>query len=112
MAVDRPAAGAGAPTVKWDESNMRNTYANVVHATGTREEVSVIFGMHHAWRPDVREVTVEVLDRVVLSPYAAKRLHLLLTEVIKQYEARWGPLPIETTATPVAHEIVRGTGGI
>ena len=111
MAMDR-LTGTGAPTVKWDESAMRNTYANVVHATGTREEVSIIFGMHHAWRPDVREVVVQVSDRVVLSPYAAKRLHLLLTEVIKQYEARWGPLTIESTATPVAGEIVRGSGCI
>jgi hypothetical protein len=111
MATDR-LAGNGVPAVKWDESAMRNTYANVVHATGTREEVSIIFGMHHAWRPDAREVTVEVSDRVVLSPFAAKRLHALLTEVIKQYESRWGTLNIESTATPVPGEVVRGTSGI
>jgi hypothetical protein len=102
MAIERPIAATGAtPTVKWDESQMRSVYANVVHAAGTREEVSVIFGMHQAWRGDVKEVTVQVTDRVVLSPYAAKRLLLLLSHVVKEYESRWGTLNIEPVSTPV-----------
>jgi len=104
MAVDRPITAGTTPTVKWDESQMRSVYANVVHAAGTREEVSVIFGMHQAWRPDVKEVTVQVTDRVVLSPYAAKRLQILLTHVLKEYESRWGALNIEPVATPVVTE--------
>jgi hypothetical protein len=81
---------------------MRSTYANVVHATGTREEISVIFGLHQAWRPDVKEVNIQVLDRIVLSPYAAKRLHALLGHVLKEYEGRYGPLNVEVRSGQVA----------
>jgi len=104
---DRPQSTL-APTVKWDESGMRSTYANVVHATGTREEISIIFGMHQAWRPDVKEVSVNVLDRVLLSPYAAKRLSLLLSHVLREYEARYGVLNLEaTSATDVTPPMAR-----
>jgi hypothetical protein len=91
--TDRPV-----PTLKWDESGMRSTYANVVHATGTREEISVIFGLHQAWRPDVKEVNIQVLDRIVLSPFAAKRLHALLGHVLKEYENRYGALNVDVGA--------------
>jgi hypothetical protein len=91
-----------APTLKWDESGMRSTYANVVHATGTREEISVIFGLHQAWRPDVKEVNIQVLDRIVLSPFAAKRLHALLGHVLREYEARYGALNVDVGAGGVA----------
>ncbi len=32
------------PRVKWDDSNMRSSYANVVNATSSREEVTLFFG--------------------------------------------------------------------
>ena len=41
----------------------------------------------------VREVPVQVTDRIILHPLAAKRLALLLTRVVKEYEARFGALP-------------------
>jgi hypothetical protein len=34
-------------------------------------------------------------DRVVLNPYAAKRLRVLLEKVLKEYEARYGELKLE-----------------
>src|SRR6476620_9121628 len=98
---ERPTVSTS-PVLKWDESAMRSTYANVVHATGTREEISVIFGLHHAWRPDVKEVNIQVLDRIVLSPYAAKRLHALLGHVIREYEGRYGALNVEVNTGQMA----------
>ena len=32
--------------IKWDDSNMRSVYANVVKAAGTREEIVLLFGMN------------------------------------------------------------------
>jgi hypothetical protein len=95
---ERP-LGTGTPTVKWDESSMRSSYANVVHATGTREEIAIIFGIHQAWRSDVKEVPVTILDRILLSPYAAKRLSLLLNHVVREYESRYGILNLEPVPT-------------
>ena len=31
------------PSVKWDDTKMQTTYANVVNVSSTREEVSVFF---------------------------------------------------------------------
>jgi len=33
-------------------------------------------------------------DRIILSPHAAKRLSALLTNIVKQYEDRFGQLNI------------------
>jgi len=87
--------GPGIPKIRWDDSNMRSTYSNVCNVTGTREELVLLFGVHQAWRSDAKEVTVQLQDRIILSPYAAKRLNLLLSRAIREYESRYGTLPIE-----------------
>ena len=88
----------GTPKVKWDTANMRSTYANVCNATTTREEVVLLFGLNQAWSGTEEEVTVQIAERVILSPYAAKRLSLLLNSVVEQYESRFGPLEIAAQA--------------
>lgn len=84
------------PKVEWDDTRMRSTYANVVNAASTREEVSVFFGTNQTWNLDEkREVTVQLSDRIILSPFAAKRLWVLLGAVLKQHEQRFGTLAID-----------------
>jgi hypothetical protein len=83
------------PKVKWDDSNMRSSYANVCNVASTREEVVLLFGMHQAWQSGQKEVTVQLSERVVLSPFAAKRLTALLANVLKEYENRYGALNVE-----------------
>ena len=82
--------------IKWDDSNMKSSYANVCNVTSTREEVVILFGMNQAWNRGQKEVTIQLTDRIVISPYAAKRMSLLLSNVVKEYESRFGPLNIET----------------
>ncbi len=84
--------------IKWDDSNMRSSYANVCNVTSTREEVVMLFGMNQAWNRGQKEVTIQLSDRIVISPYAAKRLAMLLDGVVKEYENRFGALNIEATA--------------
>jgi hypothetical protein len=81
-----------APKINWDDGKMRSTYANVCNVASTREEVVVLFGTNQAWKGSEEEVKVELSDRVILSPFAAKRLALLLNNVVTQYEARFGSL--------------------
>ena len=88
---------SGLPKVKWDDTNMKSSYANVCNVTSTREEVVLLFGMHQAWQNGQREVAVQLSDRIVVSPFAAKRLFTLLSNVIKEYENRFGMLNIEPT---------------
>jgi len=91
-----PAQAAGQPKIVWGDSNMRSVYANVVNAAGTREEIVLLFGMNQAWHSGQKEVKVQLTDRVVLSPFAAKRLVLLLNNIVRDYEKRYGTLDLET----------------
>ncbi len=84
------------PKVKWDDSNMKTSYANVVNAASTREEVTMFFGTNQTWNvADAKELVVQLSDRIVLSPFAAKRLYVLLGTVLKEYESRYGSLDLE-----------------
>ena len=98
-AKDKVVATDGAPvvpTVNWDDSSMRTTYANVVNASSTREEVNVFFGTNQTWTlNDQKEFDVRLSDRMVLNPFAAKRLYLLLGVILGTYEKRFGELKID-----------------
>ena len=89
---------AASRRIKWDDSNMKSSYANVCNVTSTREEVVMLFGMNQAWNRGQKEVTIQLTDRIVISPYAAKRLSMLLGSVVKEYEDRFGTLSIDTAA--------------
>jgi len=93
--VEAPKPSAG-PTVKFDDAGITNAYANVCNVSSSREEVVLVFGMNNAWERDASEVRVKLNSRVILSPFAAKRLSLLLDNVIKQYEARFGTMDVGT----------------
>lgn len=80
--------------IRWDDSSMRNVYANVCNVAGTREEIVLLFGMNQAWHSGQKEVTIKLADRVVMSPFVAKRLAVLLDNVMKDYESKYGALKI------------------
>jgi hypothetical protein len=92
MPDQKSSQAADAPKVVWDDSKMRSTYANVCNVASTREEVVVLFGTNQAWKAGGSELKVELSDRVILSPFAAKRLSLLLGNVVARYEAKFGSL--------------------
>jgi hypothetical protein len=79
---------------RWDDSNMKSTYANVCNVAGTREEIVLLFGMNQAWHAGQKEVTVQLADRIVMSPFVAKRLALMLGNILKDYEKKYGKLDI------------------
>ena len=82
--------GPTGPVVKFDDTGIINAYANVCNVSSSREEVVLVFGMNNAWERDASEVHVKLNSRVILSPFAAKRLALLLNSVVQQYETRFG----------------------
>ena len=91
----KAATDAAQLQVKWDDSNMKSSYANVCNAMSTREEVVIMFGVNQAWHGGQKEVTVQLTDRIILSPHAAKRLSQLLGNLIRQYEERFGTLNVD-----------------
>jgi hypothetical protein len=92
---ETPTAAAGArpaaPRITWDDAGMSNSYANVCNVIGTREEIAVFFGMSIPGTRD-GDVGVALSQRILLNPFAAKRLAALLSNIVEQYEARWGAL--------------------
>lgn len=96
MAGKRDESATGTvPAVKWDDSAMETTYANVCNVTGTREEVMLLFGTNQKLYTGQGEFTVKLGNRIVLSPYVARRMQKLLEQVIAQYESRFGQLKLD-----------------
>lgn len=87
-----------APKIRWDDSNMKSSYANVCNVASTREEVVLLFGVNQAWQAGQAEIPIQLTDRIIISPFVAKRMALLLTNVLQEYETRFGPLG--TPGTP------------
>jgi hypothetical protein len=95
--ADAPAAAqaAGMPKIRWDDANMSSSYANVANVASTREEVVLLFGINQAWHAGQKEVPIQLTNRIILSPFAAKRLHTLLGNVLSEYESRFSQISIE-----------------
>ncbi len=52
------------------------------------------FGVNKTWERGAQDaLDIELNHRIVLSPFAAKRLTELLQNLMKEYEARYGALP-------------------
>lgn len=113
--VDVGSGRPAAPAVNWDDSQMRTSYANVVNASSTREEMTLFFGTNLTWNPaQAKEFHVRLNDRIVLNPHAAKRLWILLGAILKQYESRFGELKVEGVGTGQASTSAQpgdGSGG-
>jgi hypothetical protein len=111
--ADQPTKGRGAAApaaaaqqaaaqarIVWDDSNMRSVYANVANVAGTREEIVLLFGMNQAWHAGQKDIKIQLMDRIVMSPFAAKRLAMLLNQVLQDYEKRYGQLEVTPAPRP------------
>ena len=78
--------------VRWNTAQLKSSYCNVANATSTREEVVLNFGVNQNWDRMQQEFEIELQHRIILSPFAAKRLSDLLGKLIKEYETRYGEL--------------------
>ncbi|GAA2813715.1 uncharacterized protein DUF3467 [Aminobacter aminovorans] len=82
--------------VQWIEDRMATHFANVVNVQGTREQVDIFFGTNRTWNvEDGGSVAVELSNRIILTPLAAKRLWTVLGGVLREHESRYGPLDVE-----------------
>lgn len=89
------ALNSAAAPVHWDQTNMRTEFSNVINVLSAREEFSLLFGMNSTWSlAEGKGFEVKLSNRMVLTPYAAKRLNILLTERLTDYEAKFGVLDL------------------
>lgn len=96
--ITPPADGdRGAPTkIVWDDAHMQTSFANVINVLNTREEFTLLFGTNQSWNvASSRELTVKLSNRIVITPYAAKRLATLLLARVQDYEQRFGKMSLE-----------------
>ncbi len=94
----KPASTSAATTpaqILWIEAAMQTAFANVVNVQSTREQVDLFFGTNRTWNPETgSEVTVELSHRIILTPFAAKRLATVPSKVLTEYESRFGDIDI------------------
>jgi hypothetical protein len=50
------------------------------------------FGLNNSWDRSLPEMEIELAHRIVMSPFAAKRLVDLLQKLMAEYEQRHGEL--------------------
>lgn len=92
----RGGAAAARPRVVWNDGAMQTQFANVVNVQGTQEQVDLFLGTNRNWNAETAgEVTVDLSNRIILTPLAAKRLWTVLGGVLEEHENRYGALKIE-----------------
>ena len=82
------------PEVIWNDSNMKSLYVNATNVVGGREEIMMLLGLNQAWNMNQGKVKVDIAERVVMTPYTAKRLAVMLAATLKAYEAKFGTIDI------------------
>ena len=78
--------------VKWNVEQLKSSYVNFANANSTKEEVVMNFGLNTSWDRAAPEMEIELAHRIVMSPFAAKRLADLLNKLMAEYEQRYGEL--------------------
>ncbi len=82
------------PEVAWNDSDMKSLYVNATNVVGGREEIMMFLGLNQAWNMNQGKVNVDIAERVVMTPYTAKRLAIMLAATLKAYEAKFGQVDI------------------
>ncbi len=79
----------------WDDSQMSTSFANVVNIQSTREQLDLLFGISQtANAVKGNTLSIAVSNRIILSPFAAKRLLAALDHVLREYETRYGAIQV------------------
>lgn len=85
--------------VRIDQSQMRATYANAFRHHSTGQEVIIDFGINVVTPPaqpgDQAQMNFQIDNRLAMNYVTAKRLAVLLGQVVQQFEQRNGEIKLE-----------------
>lgn len=98
-------ASTGGTRIHLNAVGLKSAYANMCDVKYTREEVYLNFGVTKPWEQNPAEVEIELSNRQVMSPYAAKRLLLVLDKSIEEYEKHFGELKLTSTPSVPPPEV-------
>ncbi len=77
-----------------DDANATTTYSSTVRVSGTAEEINLDFaGPIRPTGP--KAATLKIEQRVILNPWAAKRLAVALGQAVQRYEQTYGQLELD-----------------
>jgi len=81
--------------LKIDDSTTPTTYSTTVRVWGTAEEINLDFAgpIRPGTSPQTAQLKID--QRVVLNPYAAKRLALALSQAVSRFEKTYGTLELD-----------------
>lgn len=72
--------------VRFDDTNMTSTYANVANVGVSKDEVSFLFGMNRTWGAIKDEVVIELSSRVIMTPSVARSFLQTLQRIMAEYD--------------------------
>jgi hypothetical protein len=78
--------------VSFKSEGIKSSYVNFANVNSTREEVVFNFGVNQDWDRSRKELEIELSHRLIMSPFAAKRLATMLQKLLGEYEQRYGVL--------------------
>jgi hypothetical protein len=76
----------------WKDTDLLTAYANALRVLAGREEIVLLFGTEGGERAPQAEAEIQLLNRIIMSPFGAKRLSIQLAAAVSDYESRCGPL--------------------
>ena len=82
----------GEQPLRLNANNLKSSYCTMCNANSTREEVVLNFGVNQNWDRGQGNLEVSLEHRIILSPFAAKRLAQMLNKLIVEYETHYGKL--------------------
>jgi hypothetical protein len=86
-------AAAREAQLRWDDGRMTTNFANVVNIQTTREQVDLFFGTNETWNlSNDKTLSINLSNRIIVTPFAAKRLMTALSGVLNEYESRYGEI--------------------
>jgi hypothetical protein len=79
----------------WDDANIQRVYIDAANVIDGLEEIVLLFGMKQSRQPGEKASKVQISDRIVLSPFSAKRLSILLSNVLQNHDQESEKLDVE-----------------
>lgn len=73
----------------WDDTSAKTSCTTTCNVEGTRERVTISFGLNQPWKAGQQEIPAQLTDCIILSPQSTEQLALLLIKVLREYEARF-----------------------
>lgn len=93
-----------------DDSATPTTYSTTVRVWGSAEEINLDFaGPLRPTGPNAAKLKID--QRLVLNPWAAKRLAMALSQAVQRYEQTYGTLELDARKRMVNQPASGGGGG-